>query len=121
MARRIRELTAGYTKRLTLADDPIVRTDVARLAEHEVLAGDLGAAALRREPIDYAVLNQHERTVRRPRIDLGLDKPMPAPPPPTIAGSIMSLDRFAELKAEIAKQYNLEPDSQRAKMLAGLF
>jgi hypothetical protein len=53
LVRRIRELTAGYTKRLnTLADDPIVRTDVARLAEHEALAGDLRAAALRREPID---------------------------------------------------------------------
>ena len=28
---------------------------------------------------------------------------------------------MTELKAEIAKQYNLEPDSQRAKMLAGMF
>jgi hypothetical protein len=31
------------------------------------------------------------------------------------------LDRFAELLAEVAKTYGLEPTSARAKMLAGLF
>jgi hypothetical protein len=39
----------------------------------------------RHEPIDYAVLNQHERTVRRLRISPGLDRPPPPPPPPSYA------------------------------------
>ena len=84
-ARRVKQLIVGYAKRLDrIAVDPIVAADIAKLAEHEALAEDLRAAALRREPIDHTILNQHERAVGRLRTALGLDRPPEAPPPPPL-------------------------------------
>jgi hypothetical protein len=83
-ARRVKQLIAGYAKRLDrIAVDPIVAADIAKLAEHEALAEDLRAAALRREPIDHTILNQHERAVRRLRTALALDR-LPELPPPSL-------------------------------------
>jgi hypothetical protein len=84
-ARRVKQLIAGYAKRLDrIAVDPIVAADIAKLAEHEALAEDLRAAALRREPIDHTILNQHERAVRRLRTALALDRLPELPPAPSL-------------------------------------
>jgi hypothetical protein len=86
MARRIKQLVAGYSARLgDIAADPTVRTDVLRLAELEALCELHRAAALRCEPVDLAVVNRLEGTARRLRRSLGLDTPPPEPPLPTLA------------------------------------
>jgi hypothetical protein len=54
------------------------------LSEHEALAADLRGRALNHEPIDYAVLNQHERAVRRLRAALALDRLPELPPAPSL-------------------------------------
>jgi hypothetical protein len=81
LARRIRELIAGYTRRLgNAADDPTIRLDIARLAEIEALCEDQRRAALRREPVDLAALTRLQNAARRSRIALGLNG-LPPPPP----------------------------------------
>jgi hypothetical protein len=84
IAKHIKRLLAGYSERLgALAADPVIAADLLKLSEHEALAADLRGRALSREPIDYTVLNQHERAVRRLRAILALDRlPEPPPPPP---------------------------------------
>jgi hypothetical protein len=93
-ARRVKQLVAGYSRRLGgLACDPVVHTDVVKLAEHEAVAEELRGCLLRHEPIDHAVLNQQERAVRRLRTALALDRlPEPPPPPPP------SLDSYRRAK-----------------------
>ena len=94
IARRIKTLIACYVRRLgDLAADPIVRADLSKLAEHEALAEDLRGMAVRRQHINHAVLNQHERAVRRLRAALALDR-LPEPPPPP------SLDSYRRAKQE---------------------
>jgi hypothetical protein len=91
-ARRIKQLTTSYIRRLgDVGNDPTVRGDIARLAEMETLAENQRAAALRREPIDLIGLNRLENTARRLRIALGLDG-LPPPPPP------MTLEQYLEMK-----------------------
>ncbi len=81
IAKHIKRLVAGYSERLgALAADPVIAADLLKLSEHEALAADLRGRALNHEPIDYAVLNQHERAVRRLRAALALDR-LPEPPP----------------------------------------
>ncbi len=84
IAKHIKRLVVGYSERLgALAADPVIAADLLKLSEHEALAADLRGRALNHEPIDYAVLNQHERAVRRLRAALALDRlPEPPPPPP---------------------------------------
>jgi hypothetical protein len=83
-ARRIKQLTASYVRRLgDVANDFAVRGDIVRLAETEVLCEDKRAAALRHELVDLIGLNRLENTARRLRIALGLDG-FPPPSPPTL-------------------------------------
>ena len=70
MARRIKQLVAGYTARLGDAVDPTVYSDVRRLAELEALTEDRRQAALRHEPIDLATLVRLEGVARRLRRSL---------------------------------------------------
>jgi hypothetical protein len=78
-ARRIKQLTTSYIRRLgDVANDPTVHGDIVRLAEVETVVEGQRAAALRHEPVDLIGLNRLENTARRLRIALGLDKP-PAP------------------------------------------
>ena len=93
LARRIRKLAAGYARRLgDAANDPIVRSDVLRLAETEVIAEDQRAAALRREATaDLAELTRLQNAARRLRRALNLDG-LPPPPPP------MTLEEYARAK-----------------------
>ena len=94
IAKHVKRLKAGYSERLgALAADPIIAADLLKLSEHEALAADLRGRALNHEPIDYAVLNQHERAVRRLRAALALDR-LPEPPPSP------SLDSYRRAKHE---------------------
>jgi hypothetical protein len=92
IAKHVKRLVAGYSERLgALAADPVIAADLLKLSEHEALAADLRGRALNHEPIDYAVLNQQERAVRRLRTALALDRlPEPLPPP--------SLDSYRRAK-----------------------
>ena len=84
-ARRIKALVAGYSARLgDVAADPGVRSDIRRLAELEAICESRRAAALRREPIDLAVMVRLEGTIRRLRRGLRLDAPPPEAPLPTL-------------------------------------
>jgi hypothetical protein len=84
-ARRIKVLVAGYSARLgDVAADPGVRSDIRRLAELEAICESRRAAALRREPIDLAVMVRLEGTIRRLRRGLRLDAPPPEAPLPTL-------------------------------------
>jgi hypothetical protein len=91
-ARRVKQLVVGYSRRLgDLACDPVVHTDIVKLAEHEAVAEELRGCLLRHESINYGVLNQHERALRRLRTALALDRlPEPSPPP--------SLDSYRRAK-----------------------
>ena len=77
---------AGYSARLgDVAADPGVRSDIRRLAELEAICESRRAAALRREPIDLAVMPVRlEGTIRRLRRGLRLDAPPPEAPLPTL-------------------------------------
>jgi hypothetical protein len=99
IAKHVKRLVAGYSERLgALAADPVIAADLLRLSEHEALAADLRGRALNHEPVDYAVLNQHERAVRRLRTALSLDR-LPEPPPPPTLGD---LERRYKRKHEAA-------------------
>jgi hypothetical protein len=97
LGRRVKQLVSAYGARLgSLAADPLVAADIGKLAEHEALGESLRGRALSGLPVDYAILNQHERAVRRLRIALGIDKPPDPPPPPSLA----ELRRRAAAKRE---------------------
>jgi hypothetical protein len=84
-ARRVKQLVAGYSRRLgDLACDPVVHTDIVKLAEHEAVAEELRGCLLRHESINHGVLNQHERAVRRLRTALALDRLPELPPAPSL-------------------------------------
>jgi hypothetical protein len=49
-ARRVKQLVAGYSRRLGgLACDPVVHTDIVKLAEHEAVAEELRGYPLTHE------------------------------------------------------------------------
>jgi hypothetical protein len=93
-AKETKRLIAEYSAQLgAAAADPLVRFDIVRLAETEVVIADRRAAVLRRELVDLAAVVRLQNIAIRLRRALRLDVRKPEP------ADEMTIARYAALQA----------------------
>ena len=86
IAVRIRALVKTYTDKVgAAAADPAMAASIRRCAELEAIASQLRADAIRTGNLDPFAMARAENLATRAKRALGLDKPPPEPPLPTVS------------------------------------
>jgi hypothetical protein len=86
IAVRIRALVKTYTEKFGgAASDPAMAASIKRCAELEAIAEQLRADAIRTGNLDPFAMARAENLAARAKRALGLDKPPPEPPLPTVS------------------------------------